>query len=220
MTWTKLDRSMIDGPEWDGIAPGVRLVHIEAMLWCNEHGTDGDVTPGTLGKLTRYPRRLDAARQLVDAGLWHETDTGWTLPRFLDEQPSKQDSDRTRDIARQRQRRQRQHRNGDHSLCDPRYCRASSEMSRRDDVDASRRESRVSHDTRTDPSRTDPSRKGVGVGYGVGEGIETVAPASTDPGSRPVVEPPPPTIEERIAAAERRLAVATANREALAGASR
>lgn len=178
MTWTKLDRRMIDGPEFEGIPAGARLMHIEAMLYCNEHGTDGAISRAALGKLTGYTRRLEGARQLADAGVWHATDTGWTLPRFLEEQPSRHDTDRTTALSRQRQRKQRQHRNGDHSLCDPRYCRASSTNVTRDETQESRVTHGVSHDTRTAPYRTDPSRKGEGVGYGKGEGPETRATRS------------------------------------------
>ena len=157
MTWTKLGQEFITDPTMLSLPRGARLLHIEATIWSNMHGTDGAIPSLVLPRISDESDCTRAAETLVAAGLWQADDDSWTLVDFHDNQPSADDVDRQRALSRERQRRQRQHRNGDHSLCDSRYCRSA--VTRDGRVTHA-----VSHDTRTEPNRTDPSRKGEGSG--------------------------------------------------------
>jgi hypothetical protein len=175
MTWTKIDSGSTDDPVLLKLPRGVRLLHIEALVWCNGHGTDGRVTLVALRRITDEPDPELAAKELVEAGKWSTTEDGWEIVGFLDDQPSAADVARTMELTRQRQRRQRQHRNGDHTLCDEKYCHASRVTERVSHG--------VSHDTRTDPIRSVPKRLRRGEGEGA-------AGAAAPSGSRQRAGPP------------------------------
>lgn len=166
MTWTKLGDDFTDDPSLLALPRPVRLVHVEALVWCNRHGTDGHIPAHALPRVTDEPDPTSAAEQLVAAGMWKPTEAGWEIVAFLDDQPSADDVRRTKEQARQRQRRQRQHRNGDHSLCDPQYCKALASESRV----TSRVTNGVSHATPTRPVPTRPGPKEQGTGSGAAEG--------------------------------------------------
>lgn len=108
MTWAKLDDGITDRPELLALPRDVRLVHIEGSVWSCRHETDGQIARHVLRKVTDQPNPEVAAQALVDAGLWAETDTGWEVTGFLDDQRSAADIEATRELARVRQRRQRQ----------------------------------------------------------------------------------------------------------------
>jgi hypothetical protein len=156
MTWTKLGSEFITDPVMLALPRGARLLHIEATIWSNQHGTDGRIPAHVLRRISDEDETHEAAKALIAAGLWSEQLDGWLIADFLENQPSAEDVERTRHLDRQRQRRKRQHRNGDHSLCDTKYCRTAVTRDVPRDVP---RESVVSHDTRTDPIRTEPFRK-------------------------------------------------------------
>lgn len=167
MTWTKLGDEFADDPRLLSVPRGVRLLHLEALLWCNRHNTDGHLPAAALARLTDQRRPRDAAAQLVIAGLWEQSTApadGWLLVGFLDDQPSKEDVLRSRDAARVRQQRSRQHKVGDHSLCEKWYCKAANPTVPAGQENLSRRDSRVTNASVTLP-RPDPTRT-----YGKGEG--------------------------------------------------
>jgi hypothetical protein len=156
MTWTKVGESRPRDPRLTRLPRGVRWLWLEGTVWCNEHETNGQIPGHELRWITDEPDPIAGAALLVEAGLWEVTPDGWRDVDFLNDQPSAEDVERARVLARDRQRRQRQHRQGDHTLCDPKYCHAS----RRD----SRGSHAVSHDTRTDPSVPEVLGRGEGAG--------------------------------------------------------
>jgi len=156
MTWTKLSSDFAGRPALLSVPRGARLLHVEALIWSNTHAQDGHIPGHVLTRITDELEPDKAAAGLVDAGVWEIADDGWQIVDSLDDQPSKADMDKVHELWRVRQRRQRQHRSGDHSLCDPRYCHVT-------------RDSRVSHDTRTVPIRSDPSRKSEDKDRGAGD---------------------------------------------------
>lgn len=148
MTWARIDDNLTDRPDLLALDRSTRLVHLEAIVWCCRHETDGTVPRHVLRKVTDADDPAAAAETLVAAGLWTETDSGYELVGFLDDQISSEDLARQRDLAAVRQRRQRQHKAGDHTLCDARYCRRAAEAVTRDQ----HRESRLPDPTRPDPT--------------------------------------------------------------------
>jgi hypothetical protein len=162
MTWTKLPGNFTDRPDLLQVPRSVRFLHVEALVWSNQHGTDGQIPRHALGRITDEPDADLAAKQLVESGAWIATDQGWEMVGFLDDQPSAADVRRTQKLADVRNRRQRQHRQGDHSLCDERYCR---EASRVDNAQQPRVDDAQSlyngNVTRaeTEPSRAEPKER-------------------------------------------------------------
>lgn len=207
MTWTKLGSEFLTDPALLRLPRGARLLHVEATVWSNQHGTDGHVPSHMLGRISDEPDTDTAAAQLTAAGLWQAADDGWTLPGFLDDQPSAEDVDRAARSNRERQRRYARHRDGDHSLCHPRYCRDASTNPAANalgNASSNAVSDAVSNDPRT--VRTDRTdRKG---GYGsVKDGTaEHEVEAAADParaGARPVAAynlDPRWTAEEHAAA--------------------
>lgn len=181
MTWTKFGADYPDRMlRMHGLSPTAFALATCGTIWSNNLGTDGAIPTTALYSLAYGASAEADAAELIKVGLWKATRTGWIIVGFLDDQPSAADVERTSALGRERQRRQRQHRNGDHSLCDPSYCRVSRVTSRvTDDEKGSQAskhadsehhppnaESRVSHNTRTDPTRTGPKGQGDGVGEG------------------------------------------------------
>lgn len=158
MTWTKLGEDYADRPAMIRLPRGVRHMHTEALIWCNRFGTDGAIPSAALTRLTDERDAESGAAQLVAAGLWKVTEDGWEIIDFKKDQPSAEDVERVAALARERQRRQRQHRNGDHSLCDPQYCRVTRDATRDE-----RGESRASHNTRSDRSDRSEGTREVSV---------------------------------------------------------
>lgn len=167
MTWARLDDGITDNPRLLALPRGVRLVHIEGIVWSCRHETDGRIPRHVLRKVTDEPDPEDAATTLVDAGLWKVVDDGWEIVGFLEDQRSSEDIAKTRAAALERQRRHRQHIGGDHSLCNPRYCKGASRVT--DGV--------TNGGSHGPPTRPDPTRP-----EGEGKGGKTATPGAADAG--------------------------------------
>lgn len=114
MTWTKLTDTATDNPAMLALPRGVRLLHIEAMIWCNRYGTDGRIPRNALARFTDEPDVDNAASALIDAGLWKVTPDGWEIVGFTDpavwDQLSADQVERQRALKRERTRRWRERR--------------------------------------------------------------------------------------------------------------
>lgn len=161
MTWTKLSDHLMDELDGLGLSRSARLLHVEALVYCNRLNTDGRL-------LERHLRRLtdatgDEVDELVSANVWTELedDDGWQLD--WGDQLSAEEVAQRRESARMRQRKRRQHLAGDHSECLPRYCPVTRDITR-DSRPKSQRESRSPVPTRPDPSRPAPKEGGTGTG--------------------------------------------------------
>jgi hypothetical protein len=195
-------------------------MHVEDLVWCNQHGTDGRIPAYALRRVTDEGDAEAGADQLVAVGLWAVTEDGWSIIDFLTDQPSAADVERQQVLGRNRQRVRRQHVAGDHSLCDAKYCRAAQAGGSRVTNGVSNGES---HGTRTDPTRPDPKGRG-GVGKGKGsstsdEGSAALAPASApSPGGSPSPSKSKGSTEELPAHPARQAPVWLATDGALQGA--
>src|SRR4051794_4733414 len=105
--WAKIDDRFNDDPNMLALPRGVRLVHLEGIVWACRHETDGAVPQQVLVKVTDEPDPRDAVKLLVAAGLWAETETGWEIVGFLDDQRSAKDVTKVREMSKARQRRAR-----------------------------------------------------------------------------------------------------------------
>ncbi len=164
MTWTKVGDELPDNPALLQLPRGVRWMHLEFLVWSNKHGTDGRIPAHVIRKVTDEPDPAAAVDGLVEVGMWERDGDSFRIVGFLDDQPSAADVERTQALARERQRKTRQHRNGDHSLCDERYCRQTT--SRVTDGVTNGVTDGVSHSPPTRPTR--PTRAGGTKGKGKG----------------------------------------------------
>ena len=124
MTWAKVDDRFNDDPRMLALSRGVRLLYVEGLVWSCRHATDGRLPRYVLGKVTDEPDAIDAAKQLVDAGIWEDTEDGWEIVGFLDEldQTPAAEIAKNKEFNRGRQSRRRRHLAGDHSGCNPKFC--------------------------------------------------------------------------------------------------
>lgn len=176
MTWAKVDDRFNDDPRLLSLERGVRLLHIEGIVWCCRHLTDGHVPRYALAKVTDEPDAVNGVDALVEAGLWEPQGEGWLIVDYLRDQSSAADVENIRKLARDRQRKQRQHKAGDHSLCtDPRYCQFL-----RESQSESQRESR--HPIQSNPTRPNGKGKGKDERRSVGPPLEGAASLGAVPG--------------------------------------
>jgi hypothetical protein len=125
MTWTKLGGEFRDDPKLLTLPRGIRLLHVEALTWSNEHTTDGEIPRHALSRITDEPKPEKAAALLASAGLWQETENGWAIVDFLVDQLSAAKVRKDKQLTAARQRRFKLHGLGDHSEC-LRSCRYGS----------------------------------------------------------------------------------------------
>jgi hypothetical protein len=157
MTWAKLSDTFIDDATLLGLPRGCRLLFVEGIVWSCKHEQDGLIPAHVLHRITDEPDAAAAAEQLVKAGLWTAHDDGWEIVGFLEQQRSSEDIRKIRQLAAVRQRRQRQHQQGDHGLCDPKFCRAASRVT---DGVTHAVTNGVSHGSLTRPDPTRPLGRG------------------------------------------------------------
>lgn len=65
-----VDTAMIEDPALLTLPRGVRLLHLEALVWCKTRLTDGFVPTGALPRMTDENDAEEGADMLVGAGLW------------------------------------------------------------------------------------------------------------------------------------------------------
>jgi hypothetical protein len=116
------------------LARGVRLVHLEAIVWCKARRTDGEIIEAYLQRLTDEPDPLAAATQLVTAGLWERTDEGWRIVDYDKQQMTKARVEKREERAKQAR--------ADYESRHPDRKRSSRDPSRDRDGEASRESSR------------------------------------------------------------------------------
>jgi hypothetical protein len=155
MTWTKLGAEFGTDPDLLALPRGVRLLHVEALVWCNAHGTDGRIPAHMLARLTDESDPEAAAAMLADCGKWRMTATGWEISAFLADQLSAAEVAERNEQNRIRTNRWRNHREGRHHLCLPEKCDAARDAARNAAGDAARTVPSV-------PSRSDRN-KGLGT---------------------------------------------------------
>ena len=188
MAWFKVDDTLHGHPKVLRAGAAAVGVWTAAGSFCSAYKTDGFVPDYWLSIWGKTGRT--AARRLVEVGLWYESEKdgerGYQFHDWADYQPSSDEVERERDLARERQRRSRErkarHAAGDHSMCD--RCNA---VARRDShANVTRDNTRESQ--YPDPTRPDPSRPDKGQGQGRESGSGTGGLEAPDPS--PAVDSP------------------------------
>lgn len=178
MTWTKLSDNFAERADLENVSRSARWLLIEAMTWCNRNLLDGRISDAGLRRCSDA-EDVEALRdELVRAGIFvrADDDTGWVMD-WSDQETAElviaRRAARAETQARYRERTSR-HKSGDHTMCDPRFCKGS--------VTGNATGHETDHQQVTrhppDPTRPDPSRPvPKGQGRGEGRGAE---PASAD----------------------------------------
>ena len=97
MTWTKISDTVPDDPRLLQVPREVRWMHLEGLVWCNKHATDGLIPFYAIRRVTDQEDPKEAARLLVKVGLWETTEAGWMITTFAEDQPSAADQERAKD---------------------------------------------------------------------------------------------------------------------------
>jgi hypothetical protein len=161
MTWTKLSDTFTDDPVLLRLPRSVRLVHVEALVWCNRQGTDGAIPRHALRRLTDEPDDQAAAAALVEAGVWAVADDGWQIVDFTGTQITAARVREIRDATATRTRMYRDHQQGRRHEEGCGYCKRRGDASR----DAVSDGVSDAAPTRSDPTRSVKRGKG-GSGNG------------------------------------------------------
>lgn len=124
MTWTRLSDNFADRPDVLSLSDAAFRAHVHALVWCNKQLTDGRVPERAVGLFTTDP---DVVSELVDVGMWTPEGTAYVLD-WSDQEPAERvlrgKEHRAEKQARYRDRKSR-HDAGDHSVCDPRFCKSA-----------------------------------------------------------------------------------------------
>jgi hypothetical protein len=141
MTWTRLGDDFNDRPGIIGLSDAAFRAHVEALVWANQQTTDGRL-PGGIRELRRILSAEDLAAvvtELTKAGLWEAAGEEYQLDWSEQESSDRVRERKTFNADRQRRFRDRaeRHARGDHSACDPRFCKGAGNASRNESDDAS-----------------------------------------------------------------------------------
>lgn len=105
MTWVKLDDGFFLHPKMVSVSALAKILHVAALTYCAQQLTDGTVPQGATAIVASMAgvRRPEAAlRELVAAGLWEQTPTGYAIHDYLDYNPSREQVLKERTGARER----------------------------------------------------------------------------------------------------------------------
>lgn len=121
MVYALIGDEILEQLEALGLSRDAMLLHIEGMVHCSRHLTDGLISIHIRRiSSTKYPNKT--AQELTDAGVWETTeDGGYLIKSYLDHQRSSDEVLRERErLARNKQhsrQRKQLHDAQDHSLC-------------------------------------------------------------------------------------------------------
>lgn len=99
LPWVRLDAGFYANPKVVGLVDDRQHqalnLYVFALAYSGQHGLGGYIPKSALRVLHATPKH---ATQLVDAGLWHETEGGWDINGWTEFQPSPDE------VLRRRQR--------------------------------------------------------------------------------------------------------------------
>lgn len=177
MTWTRLSDNFNDRAYFAELTRSARLLHVEALVWCNGEETDGILPRHMLRRITDSLDVDSDVAELEAAGLWVQEGKVWQID-WTDQETADKVQER-REAEARKKRRQRAHNSGDHSFCDPTRCWVLTGKSPRDTPgdtpgDTPRESRGVSRPSRPDPDPV-PSPKDGEDEEGAGAALGSAA---------------------------------------------
>lgn len=89
MAWVKVDDTFPDHPKALDLTLAAKGLWLEGLCYVNRQQTDGALPAAFLRRVGDDDARR-SADELVAAGLWHATETGWAIHDYLDHQRSRE----------------------------------------------------------------------------------------------------------------------------------
>ena len=88
--YAPVDTNLFSDPKIRGLSPGAKLLFVAALLDSNKELSDGKLKRSDADHLTRLVNVKTTCRaELLGAGLWLETESGFEIVGFLDHNKSK-----------------------------------------------------------------------------------------------------------------------------------
>lgn len=183
MTWVKLTDTFAINPRWDPLSVEAFATHVAALCDCAQKKTDGHLTTKAVRRLPIVEEPEKAAVELVAAGIWEATETGFQIVDYLADQEASVDIEERQAAKRlYDQEFQRDRRRAGRVGMRVDEWRASQAKESGQSVaqwlEAQRESRTTSYDvvvSRPDPTRPVPTRKGRG-GEGAGDGSPEGSP--------------------------------------------
>lgn len=97
MTWVRIDEGFPEHPKVLSAGGDAGWLHVCAISYCNRQLTDGFIPHAVLSRLSDRKRPGMLAAKLVEVGLWETTDGGWTIHDYLLYQPTRSETEATRE---------------------------------------------------------------------------------------------------------------------------
>lgn len=160
MTWTRLGDNFNTRADFLEVPRSARLLHVEALVYCNQELRNGNLPRGALRRITDSEDPDLDAKHLVDAGVWQEVSTGWLID-WSDQEDSEVIRERKTYRAETQKRyreRKEKHGRGDHSMCDIRFCKNAP-------VTDNATSNTNGHETPSLPVPSRPKGRGQGQGW-------------------------------------------------------
>jgi hypothetical protein len=89
MPWVKLSDSFAEDPRIDEAGPLALALHVAALCYSARQLTDGRIPSSITRRLLDLEDPTTVAKRLVAAGVWSETEDGFAINDYLDDQPSR-----------------------------------------------------------------------------------------------------------------------------------
>lgn len=105
MPYLKLDDGYLDDDRFDDVSYPARWLHVAALTYCARRVTDGHVKKVKLARLSDVDDPTACAQELIDAGFWESTATGYYLPDYLRMNRSREQVEADQAAARGRKQR-------------------------------------------------------------------------------------------------------------------
>lgn len=106
MTWLKLGEEFTR--ETRTLSDAAFRTHVEGLAWVLDRETGGALAERDVGRFAETEDPMAAVDELVDAGYWRRTGSGYVIEHHMDEQPSPQYLQDKRRNNAQRQARYRE----------------------------------------------------------------------------------------------------------------
>jgi len=104
MTYFKVDDQFHSHPKTMSVSLQAKGLWVVAGSWCGAHATDGHIPARAL---VLFGANESTANELIDAGLWERTESGYVFHDWLHHQFSKAEIDAHREYEREKKRKQR-----------------------------------------------------------------------------------------------------------------
>ena len=122
--WTRYDTNTLREPKLARLSRSDRYLYMEMLAWANDQQTDGFIERAVLRQITDLARPLPSVGRMVVSGALKESDNGWIIVGFFDDQLTTEEVAKRHEKSQISTERSRRHKGGDHSKCDPQRCHA------------------------------------------------------------------------------------------------